>query len=622
MLFRRLALACLLGTYWVPIFAKETSVAPAEQQASFRAGGDHAGVYSSSPIRRIAGARWRFQTRGPVRSSPAVAGGVVFVGSGDHHLYALEEGTGKEIWRFETGGPVDSSPAVSGDTVYFEGGDAQVYAVNRRDGRERWRFSLGKDLPFTWGYDYHHSSPVVEGERLFIGGGDGYLYALSTSTGKLRWRFSAGGRIRSSPAAAGGVVYCASMEGVFYALDADSGKLRWKYETEGATIDLSKWGFDRRSIYSSPSIARGIVTFGSRDAHQYALDARTGRLLWRFGHPVAFTPDHAELAWVEGSPAIADGISYVGSSDGHFVNAIDLKSGREIWRHATPGRVLSSPAVAGEFVYVGGENGEFFALDRKDGHLAWSYPTPEMVYSSPSLADEFVFFGCDDGAVYALSDRQEGSRFLPWRTVYWDEKLSGWFKGGAVLNGYLKSEGYASLDAAALPQFLRDRIEDGVASVVVFASDQPPSALTEAAAGETPLIRRYLEAGGRVVWAGVAPFSLKFDESTGKKTGIDPALTRKVLGVGRESMTPADVDEVGALATAKGQEWGLPPAGIASMPVDPKDVTTVLASDDNGQANAWIKEFGGGRFIRIWGRQRPLANLESVRKIAEHELTQ
>ena len=616
---RLVPLVCLAGVLCLPVFANETR-SMAAREASFRGGPAHPGVFASRPLRRLAGVAWRFQTEGPVRSSPSAAGGVVFFGSGDGRLYAVEEESGREIWRFQTGGAVDSSPAVSGENVYFESGDRNIYAVGRRDGKERWRYAIGDDLPFPWGFDDHQSSPSVAGDALFVGGGDGFLYALRASTGKLRWRFRTGGRVRSSPALAGGIVYVGSFDGVLYAIDAETGKLRWKYETEGASIDSAKWGFDRRSINSSPAVADGVVTFGSRDAHQYALDAKTGRLLWRIAHPVAFTKDHAELAWCEGSPAAVDGISYVGSSDGHFVNAIELKSGRELWRHATPGRVLSSPAVAGDLLSVGGEDGEIFALDRKDGHLVWSYATPETVYSSPAVSNGLVISGCDDGAVYALSEAREGTRFVPWRAVFWDEKRSGWFQGGAVLDGYLKSEGYLSLDAGALPIFLQDRAEDGVPSVVVFASDQPPSALTDETAGKAPLVRRYLEAGGRIVWVGLAPFSLKFDESSGMKTGVDPAMTRRVLGVGSDSFGPADIEEVGSLATEEGKAWGLPSAGVASMPVDPRDVTVVLAKDPNGLANAWIKEFRKGRFIRIWGRQRPLVNLEALRRIAEHGL--
>jgi outer membrane protein assembly factor BamB len=104
---RLVPLVCLAGLFCLPVFANETRTAATDRGSSFRGGPSHPGVYSSPPLRRLGGVAWKFQTEGPVRSSPTVTGGVVFVGSGDHRLYALDEETGSEIWRFETGGAVE-----------------------------------------------------------------------------------------------------------------------------------------------------------------------------------------------------------------------------------------------------------------------------------------------------------------------------------------------------------------------------------------------------------------------------------------------------------------------------------------------------------------------------------
>ena len=322
---RLVSLVCLAGLFCLPVFANETRGLEAFAESSFRGGPSHRGVYSSSPLRRLAGAAWKFPTAGPVRSSPTVSEGRVLVGSGDGDLYALDEKTGREIWRFSTGGPVDSSPAVSGETAFFASRDRNLYAVDARSGKEKWRFAMGVDAPFSWGYEWIISSPAVDGRRVLAAGGDGVLSCLSAESGALLWRFRTGGRLRASPAVAGQIVYQGSTDGVLYALDESTGKLRWKYETEGVQNDSEKAGFDRRSIVSSASVSEGVVTFGSRDAHQYALDAKTGRFLWRIAHPVAFTKEHAELAWCEGSPALSESVSYVGSSDGHFVDAVLLE---------------------------------------------------------------------------------------------------------------------------------------------------------------------------------------------------------------------------------------------------------------------------------------------------------
>src|SRR6266571_8185823 len=53
---------------------------------------------------------WSFKTGGPVKSSAAIVGGRVFIGSGDSHVYALELASGKKNWAATTKGPVESSP--------------------------------------------------------------------------------------------------------------------------------------------------------------------------------------------------------------------------------------------------------------------------------------------------------------------------------------------------------------------------------------------------------------------------------------------------------------------------------------------------------------------------------
>jgi outer membrane protein assembly factor BamB len=63
-----------------------------------------------------------------VQSSPAVANGVVYVGSLDHNLYALNAKTGSKLWSYTTGGIVYSSPAVANGVVYVGSGDSKVYA--------------------------------------------------------------------------------------------------------------------------------------------------------------------------------------------------------------------------------------------------------------------------------------------------------------------------------------------------------------------------------------------------------------------------------------------------------------------------------------------------------------
>jgi eukaryotic-like serine/threonine-protein kinase len=62
---------------------------------------------------------WKFGTAGRADSSPAVANGVVYVGSDDNNIYALDAGTGALLWKYDTGGQVYCSPAVADGVLYI-----------------------------------------------------------------------------------------------------------------------------------------------------------------------------------------------------------------------------------------------------------------------------------------------------------------------------------------------------------------------------------------------------------------------------------------------------------------------------------------------------------------------
>ena len=73
--------------------------------------------------------QWSYLTGGAVfSSSPAVANGVVYVGSADHNVYALNASTGALLWSYATGSYVDGSSIVANGVVYFGSADGKVYA--------------------------------------------------------------------------------------------------------------------------------------------------------------------------------------------------------------------------------------------------------------------------------------------------------------------------------------------------------------------------------------------------------------------------------------------------------------------------------------------------------------
>ena len=72
---------------------------------------------------------WRFETEGFVRGGAAIAGDIVYFGSHEHYLYAVDRHTGEMKWRYETGAGIASAPAVVDGRVYFGSIDGHVYVL-------------------------------------------------------------------------------------------------------------------------------------------------------------------------------------------------------------------------------------------------------------------------------------------------------------------------------------------------------------------------------------------------------------------------------------------------------------------------------------------------------------
>ena len=82
---------------------------------------------------------WKFETADQKHSAPTVTSGVVYIGSADHHLYALDAATGELRWRYETQGPVQS-PTVADGVVYFGSSDHHLYVLDAVTGELLWRY--------------------------------------------------------------------------------------------------------------------------------------------------------------------------------------------------------------------------------------------------------------------------------------------------------------------------------------------------------------------------------------------------------------------------------------------------------------------------------------------------
>jgi outer membrane protein assembly factor BamB len=613
----------------IPGVVTQTAAADRTSVAMFRNGLDHSGTYAGSATGIFGGVLWRTQTGAPVRSSPTIVGNAVLIGSSDGHLYALDASTGYANWAFTADGAIASSPAVAAERVFFATYNGTFYAVNRDTGHLLWKTQFGPYTPTpyelkpgghtpTFNGDFILSSAAVVNDTVVVGGGDGQVHALSARSGKPRWTVRTEGRIRSSPAISDGVVYVGSFDGSLYAIDFTSGKVIWRYDTKGRLLDPARFDWDRRAILSSPAVADGVVYFGSRDSHLYAVDAAKGTLKWMADY------EKDGMTWAVSSPAVHDQVVYSGTADGHFVHALRAMDGHELWRFTMPDRVWSSPVIAGSQLYITNQSGSLYAVDLKSGKESWHYQTRSSVQSSPAVANGVLYFGSSDGGVYAI--RADGAQPMQ-RAVYFDAAIAKqWASfgvpGESEFRDFFQARGYDVVDSATLEDWLTRRVADRAPSVLVAATSALPPAVAGADPAHGPF-RQYLESGGKVVWSGINPpllFDLKFDKDnkiTDATYRWDDAGT--LLGISYKGGLQNNSET--SIATPAGRDWGLPTWWLGTWDAPISSGMTVLGQDDRAFANAWVKSYGGPPgtgFVYVGLMHRDSEMLNCLAMVAEY----
>jgi len=282
--------------FWV--FKRDDAMgsSPAVSNDMVFVGGFHNYVYAVNI--KTGSEKWRFKTGDKVLSSPAVSDGILYVGSYDGYFYAIDVTTGNEKWKFATKGskepisteaetgPVEgspgaivSSPAISKGVVYFGSSDEYLYALDTNTGKEKWKFKTENDIV---------TSPAISEGVIYFGSQDGDFYAID-DTGELKWKFDTktyatissppGGTpffSISSGAVSNGIVYFSSdfdsyfgRQDYLFAVDTKSGEMKWKNA-------ISKAG------YGAPTVSNELVYFGDEDGFVFAANAETGQNKWVF----------------------------------------------------------------------------------------------------------------------------------------------------------------------------------------------------------------------------------------------------------------------------------------------------------------------------------------------------
>ena len=204
------------------------------------------------------------------------------------------------------------------------------------------------------------------------------------------------------------------------------------------------------------------------------------------------------------------------------------------------------------------------------------------------------------------------------RVAYYDASSgTAWAGDGAPVRDALQQAGYRVVNAAELKTWMDARIADKRLSVVVMCRDVVPVTVAETMTA-TCTIRRYLDAGGKVVWYSDWPFY--YCGTTSTTWGSNGAV--QVLGFNASS-GPNDQNQLVTI-TDIGRRWGLTTPWSSTRPTSPTITPNleVLARDNNGNAAGWVKHYVPGDtfrgFVRIDDHSGAPVNIPQLMAVAEY----
>ncbi len=345
---------------------------------------------------------WSRSLGEPTRSAPLAVDGMVYVG-GHFKAMALDARTGELVWEVDVPGPMDHALTVANNNLLYAGlTNHRMLALNRATGDTVWEFKA--HLPIS-------AAALVHDGIAYVASASNRIYGLDAQSGEKLWQHRIRGNVKSTPTVRDGRLYVADDEGNLYFIDAENGRRRFRYLAAGSA--------------SGPPVATDGVVYFPSGGSLYAIDAtvkglpglywlkRTWVQLWIWQVPFVpvppaqrgefwrYAPEERNSQGIIASPAVADGVIYLGDGDGLFT-AREAATADELWRHRADGGIVSSPIALGDRVYFGSRDGMLHSLNRADGTLAWRLDLGAALELPPAYAEGRIYARTADGMLHAV----------------------------------------------------------------------------------------------------------------------------------------------------------------------------------------------------------------------------
>ncbi|NME72086.1 outer membrane protein assembly factor BamB family protein [Flammeovirga aprica] len=306
-------------------------------------------------------------------------------------------------------GKIVGTPQIEDNIIYIGSNSGAVYAYHILEERLKWTFNVKQVEERS---RQLFSQFLIQNDKLYFGSSNKNIYCLEKVSGQLVWQYQTEHWLKSAPVYKNNTLYCATLGGTFYALEEQQNKvvLKWKkkvsdhgFAAELCITEQGVYGVDLNFIVYKVneqgekvwqhSVLDGVYI----DNQFYASEAKGGQ---------------------QSSPVVVDNTLYIGGTDG-FVNAIDIRTAKELWQFETVGIMASSPTVAYDKVFFGeaySSTGTYYAVDAKTGRIVWSTQEYGKVWVSATFHDGNIYFGNMDGFFFCV-DAASGKKIWSYNTA-------------------------------------------------------------------------------------------------------------------------------------------------------------------------------------------------------------
>ena len=202
---------------------------------------------------------------------------------------------------------------------------------------------------------------------------------------KVQWKFEAEKTFFEATAViVDGVVYVGDADNKFYAIDLKTGKVLWNYEVEIGFV-------------AAAAVRGGRVYCGDSDGVFYCWDAKSGKLLWK----------HKTEAEINSSANFYKDSVLVGSQDGSLYR-LKADDGRQYWKYTimAAGGIQCSPTLAEGRCFVCGCDGNLHVIDVEKGHSVATLEIGDPTLATPAIRGDFVYFGNEGAKVFGVNWRK------------------------------------------------------------------------------------------------------------------------------------------------------------------------------------------------------------------------